>query len=42
MPSVAATGVSGVAMITAITRADDPEQTCREFHSLLAAAIKPE
>jgi hydroxymethylpyrimidine kinase/phosphomethylpyrimidine kinase/thiamine-phosphate diphosphorylase len=42
MPSVAATGVSGVAMITAITQADDPEQTCREFHALLAAAIKPE
>ncbi len=42
MPSVAVTGVSGVAMITAITLADDPEQTCREFHALLAAAIKPE
>lgn len=42
LPGIAATGVSGVAMITAITRADDPEQTCREFHSLLAAAIKPE
>ena len=42
MPGVAVTGVSGVAMITAITQADDPEQTCREFHALLAAAIKPE
>jgi len=28
---VAATGVSGVAMITAITLADDPEQTTRDF-----------
>lgn len=42
LPGIAATGVSGVAMITAITQADDPVQTCREFHALLAAAIKPE
>ncbi len=29
-------------MIIAITQADDPVQTCSEFHALLAAAIKPE
>ena len=33
---VAATGVSGVAMITAITLADDPEQTAQDFMRLIA------
>lgn len=42
LPAIAATGVSGVAMITAITRADDPEQTSRDFQTLLAATVKPE
>lgn len=35
LPGIAATGVSGLAMITAITLADDPEQTAREFQQLL-------
>lgn len=35
LPGIAATGVSGVAMITAITLATDPEQTARDFLALL-------
>jgi len=35
LPAIAATGVSGVAMITSITLADDPEQTAGEFQQML-------
>jgi hypothetical protein len=37
-----ASGRWSVVMIIAITQADDPVQTCSEFHAILAAAIKPE
>lgn len=35
LPGVARTGVSGIAMITAITKADNPEQTAAAFQKII-------
>lgn len=37
LAGVANTGVSGIAMITAITQAENPEQTCEDFQAVISA-----
>lgn len=39
LKEVAATGVDGIAMITAITRADDPERVVREMKGLIREVV---